>query len=171
MNYINKGKRDILIIPKFDNIDKIQKIREKYDELYNIIMPHITLAFPFKKDISNEELKKKLLEITTDIKPFVVKCKGISIREDKKVNTYYIFLDILEGSNVINQINKRIYENILTDINIDKYNYVPHITLGNTENSNENIILEDEFETIIDTIVVEQIGDNEESIIEFEIKF
>ena len=55
MNYINKGKRDILIIPKFTNVDKIQKIGKKYDELYDVIMPHITLAFPFKKDISNEE--------------------------------------------------------------------------------------------------------------------
>lgn len=47
MNYINKGKRDILIIPKFINVDKIQKIRKEYDELYEVIMPHITLAFPF----------------------------------------------------------------------------------------------------------------------------
>ena len=53
MNYINRGKRDILIIPKFNNINKIQKIREKYDELYDIINPHITLAFPFKSNISN----------------------------------------------------------------------------------------------------------------------
>ena len=58
MNYINSGKRDILIIPKFCNVDKIQKIRKKYDELYNIIMPHITLAFPFENNISNELLKK-----------------------------------------------------------------------------------------------------------------
>ena len=35
MNYINKGKRDILIFPKFNNINKIQSIREKYDELFN----------------------------------------------------------------------------------------------------------------------------------------
>lgn len=27
-NYINKGERDILIIPKFNNIDKIQEIRK-----------------------------------------------------------------------------------------------------------------------------------------------
>lgn len=58
MNYINKGKRDILILPKFDNINEIQKIRKKYDELYDKIMPHITIAFPFRKSISNEELKK-----------------------------------------------------------------------------------------------------------------
>ena len=55
MNYINKGKRDILIIPKFNNIHKIQIIREKYDELFNMIEPHITLAFPFRSNISNEE--------------------------------------------------------------------------------------------------------------------
>ena len=36
MNYINKGKRDILIFPKFKNIDKIQEIRKKYDELAEI---------------------------------------------------------------------------------------------------------------------------------------
>ena len=73
MNYINKGKRDILIIPKFINVDKIQKIRKEYDELYEVIMPHITLAFPFKKDISNEQLKKELLNITKNIKPFKIK--------------------------------------------------------------------------------------------------
>ena len=77
MNYINKGKRDILIIPKFKNIDKIQNIRQRHDELYEKIMPHITLAFPFNKDISNEELKKKLLEITKNIKHFKIKCKEI----------------------------------------------------------------------------------------------
>ena len=64
MNYTNKGKRDILIIPKFNNINKIQIIRKKYDELFNVIVPHITLAFPFKNNISNEELKEKLLNIT-----------------------------------------------------------------------------------------------------------
>ena len=47
MNYINKGKRDILIIPKFKNIDKIQDIRQKYDELYEKIMPHITVLPQF----------------------------------------------------------------------------------------------------------------------------
>lgn len=46
----------------------------------------------------------------------------------------------------------------------------PHITLGNTNNINENINLKEDFETIIDSIVVESIGENEESNIEFEIK-
>ena len=53
MNYINKGKRAILIFPKFKNIDKIQEIRKKYDELAEILLAHITLAFPFENVISN----------------------------------------------------------------------------------------------------------------------
>ena len=170
MNYINKSKRDILIIPKFTNVDKIQEIRKKYDELYDVIMPHITLAFPFKKDISNEELKKELMKITKNIKPFKIKCKGITLKEDKRINTYYIFLNIVEGKELLSEINKKIYQNILNDIDIKKYNYEPHITLGNTNNFYEKIELNDEFETIVDSIVIEQVGENEESIIESEIK-
>ena len=169
MNYKNEGKRDILIIPKFKNINKIQKIREKYDELFNIIEPHITLAFPFKSDISNEELKQQLLNIIKDISPFKIKCKGVTLRKDNRINTYYIFLNIQEGKEVINKINHRIYKNILKDVDIEKYNYEPHITLGSTNNPNEKIEIDEEFETIVDTIIVEQIGKNEESIIEFRI--
>jgi len=32
MKYINRGKRDILIFPQFDNIDEIEKIRKQYNE-------------------------------------------------------------------------------------------------------------------------------------------
>ena len=170
MNYTNKGKRDILIIPKFNNINKIQIIRKKYDELFNVIVQHITLAFPFKNNISNEELKEKLLNITKNIKPFKIRCKGITLREDKKFNTYYIFLNVKEGKELISMINEKIYQEVLSDIDIKEYNYKPHITLGNTNNPTEKIDLDDEFETIIDSILVETIGENEESIIEFEIK-
>ena len=170
MNYINKGKRDILIIPKFDNVTKIQSIRKQYDELFDIIAPHITLAFPFKSDISNEQLKKQLIDISSSIKPFRITCKGITLRKDERINTYYIFLNIIEGKDIINEIHYKIYENILNDIDIKIYNYESHITLGNTNNPNEKIELNEEFAAIVNSIVVEQIGENEESIVEFEIR-
>lgn len=170
MNYLNKGKRDILIIPKFDNINEIQKIRKKYDELYDKIMPHITIAFPFNKSISNEELKKGLQEIMKNIKPFKIKCSGITLKKDEKIQKYYIFLNIVEGKKVIEEIHTQIYKNIMPDIDIEKYNYEPHITLGTIKNKKEKIELNVVFETIIDRILVEQIGENEESIIQFEIK-
>ena len=118
MNYINEGKRDILIIPKFNNIYKIQMIREKYDELFDIIEPHITLAFPFRSNISNEKLRQQLTDIIRNINPFRIKCKGLTLRKDKKINTYYILLNIVEGKEIINEINHKIYENILRDVDI-----------------------------------------------------
>lgn len=110
------------------------------------------------------------MNITKNIKPFKIKCKGITLKKDKRIDTYYIFLNIVEGKELISEINEKIYQNILSDIDIKKYNYDPHITLGNTNNSNEKIELDDEFETIVDSIVIESIGENEESIIEVEIK-
>ena len=101
--------------------------------------------------------------------PFKIKCKGITLKKDEKANTYYIFLNIIEGKEIINKINQKIYQKILNDIDIKKYNYEPHITLGNTNNANEKIEINEEFETIVNSIVVERIGKNEESIIEFEI--
>ena len=85
MNYINEGKRDILIIPKFNNIKTIQEVRRKYDILFDIIAPHITLAFPFKKEISNKKLREQLLNITKNITPFKIKCKGITLKKDEKI--------------------------------------------------------------------------------------
>lgn len=43
MNYINKGKRDILLFPDFSNIQKIENVRKKYDELYGINTNYIFL--------------------------------------------------------------------------------------------------------------------------------
>ena len=102
-----------------------------------------------------------------DVKPFKIKCKGVSIKKDKKVNTFYIFLNIVEGADIIKEINQKIYKDVLNkDILTD---YVPHITLGNIDNDKTIIKLDDEFETVVDNIVVESIGKNEESIIEFNI--
>lgn len=103
------------------------------------------------------------------IKPFKIKCSGITLKKDEKIQKYYIFLNIVEGKENIKKIHKQIYNNIMPDIDIEKYNYEPHITLGTIDNK-EEIELSESFETIIDSIVVEQIGENEESIVQFEIK-
>ncbi len=44
-------KRCIMIFPQFENIEVIDKIRNKYDPLANHLRPHITLVFPFDSNI------------------------------------------------------------------------------------------------------------------------
>lgn len=163
----NKGKRDILIFPKFDNIELIKNIRKKYDPLYSLIMPHITLVFPFSDNISNQELNSKLSKLLENFKPFEVIFKGTSISKDK-----YIFLNQIKGNDEIIKLHDLIYYNILPTHLNSKIEYIPHITLGRL-NNNSNEFLEEfpyKFKTKIDKICIEQIGENEESIIIKEIE-
>ena len=104
----NTLKRDILIFPKFENINKIQKIRNKYDRLANLIAPHITLAFPFSDNMPNEELIAKLSNLLKNYEPFSVTFKGISLSDDN-----YIFLNCIKGYQEIIQLHDEIYKKIL----------------------------------------------------------
>lgn len=169
MNYINRGKRDVLIFPKFKNVDKLQEIREKYDDLANILPPHITLIFPFKNNITNEMLKQRLKQVVNGIKPFKIKCKGITFYKDIEIGKYYIFLNVIDGNNEIRNLHDKIYEKVLFKEQGKQYNYIPHITLGTLDKIDNTIKLDEEFETIIDEFDVESIGEGETSNIEFKI--
>ena len=158
--YANKGKRDILIFPKFKNIDKLQELRNKYDPLVNLIAPHITIAFPFSDNISNEELIKKLAKLLKNFKSFSVIFKGISLSDDN-----YIFLNCIQGYQEIIQLHDKIYEQILPSHFKKSIKYIPHITLGKTNNIEDLSLFEYEFKTTIDEISIELIGEHEESII------
>ena len=163
--YNNNGKRDILIFPKFKNINKIQEIRNKYDSLADLIAPHITLVFPFSDDISNEELIRKLVNLLEDFKPFTIVFKGLSISYDN-----YIFLNCIQGNQEIIQLHDRIYEQILPSHFKNSIKYIPHITLGKANNIQELDSFDYEFKTIVDEISIELIGEHEESIIIKKIK-
>ena len=54
--------RAIMIFPEFKNINIINDIRKKYDPLANLVLPHITLVFPFDSKLTNEELNLYMRE-------------------------------------------------------------------------------------------------------------
>lgn len=158
--YINKGKRDILIFPKFENINKIQELRNKYDPLANLIAPHITIVFPFSDNISNEELIKKITNLLKYFKPFTIVFKGISLSQDN-----YIFLNCIQGNQEIIELHNEIYKQIITSHSKKSSKYIPHITLGRSNDIHELDSFDYEFKTVVDEISIELIGEHEESII------
>lgn len=158
--YNNKNKRDILIFPKFENINLIQDIRNKYDRLSNLVAPHITLAFPFSDEISNEDLITKLSILLQNHSPFYITFKGITLSDDN-----YIFLNCTKGKNEIIKLHDEIYEKILPNHIKKSINYIPHITLGESSNIDELKNFNYEFTTLVDEVSIELIGNNEESII------
>ena len=163
---MNEGKRDILIFPKFSNINNIQNIRLKYDKLATLVPPHITLAFPFSDIISDEDLIIKMKEVLIDTEPFRISFKGITVSQEKN-----IFLNCIEGNNEIIKLHNEIYSKILNKHNKRVVNYIPHITLGKAEKIGELKEFDDTFTTIVNEIIIEKIGENEESIIIKKIKF
>lgn len=167
MKYINKGKRDILIFPQFTNIEKIENIRKQYDELYKILPPHITLAFPFESSMSNDELKDRLMQVLKSVEPFEIVMTGVSLHKDENIKTNYIFLNVVSGVKEIKILHNEIYEKVLNQKM--SFEYIPHITLGTTENEQIEFELNNKFKTIVTKVFVEEIGENEESNVLFEV--
>lgn len=150
------------------NQNIIDVIRKKNDSLYNLVKPHITLFFPFQDKISNIELENKLEEYLIKIKPFKLILQGISTQKDNFGN--YIFLNVKDGRKQIIDIYKNLYMNIWGQEK--NYPYVPHMTIGKLQ-SKEKMIkayedikgLDISFETFVDEIFVEEIGNQGESLI------
>ncbi|MBP5493016.1 MAG: 2'-5' RNA ligase family protein [Clostridiales bacterium] len=152
----------------FPNIDKIKEIQKKYYDIADKIDPHIAVVFPFDSDISDEELYEKLSKVVENYKPFKIKCHGVSTPVGEP---NYRFLDVVENRDIIKKMSDDIYKSIIPEHleHRDKHNYVPHISLANMPLDKE-IELDDTFEMIVDSLYVERIGSNDESIKLYDIR-
>lgn len=161
-------ERTIMIFPQFDNQKIIDEIRAKYDPLCHLVKPHITLVFPFKSDISDADLRLKLDESLKSSRPFSLILQGISRHKDEYGN--YIFLNVIKGSEELIDLHNNLYLHIFGN----RYDgsFMPHMTVGNLDSPEQmeeayNSVkgIDDRFETIIDKVSVEMIGEHGESII------
>lgn len=165
--------RTIMIFPEFENIDVINDIRKKYDPLVDLVLPHITLVFPFDSELTNDELSIYLKECLSGIQPFKIELEGFS----KQVNKYgnYLLLNVVQGMDVIKYIHEKLYEDKLKQFDAG-FDYVPHMTVGKVASIELNKAFEDvnkyndKFGTVVNKISVEMIGEHEESIIIIEHK-
>ena len=162
MSFNNTNKRDILIMVNFPNIEKIKNIQKKYYDIADKIEPHIAVAFPFDSKITDEELYNKLSNVLSKYKPFKIVCHGVSTPVGE---SNYRFLNIIENKEIIKNMSDDIYTNIIPEHleYRNRYNYDPHISLANKPLDKE-IELNDTFEMVVDSLYVERIGDNDESV-------
>jgi 2'-5' RNA ligase len=161
--------RTIMIFPELENINIINDIRKKYDPLADVLLPHITLVFPFDSTLNNNELTLYLEECLRDIHPFKVELNGFSKQQNKFGN--YLMIDVVKGIDVIKIIHDRLYRDQLKPFEPD-YDYVPHMTVGRVSSMEllDKAFAEVDgcnykFRTEVNKITVEMIGEHEESII------
>jgi len=166
--------RCIHVFPRFKEIDMIESIRKKYDYLYGLIEPHITLVFPFESDISSEVLKRDVELKLMEFKPFKLSTSHVEVSGDYG---YYLFLLIDQGKDILKSLSEELYQGQLKPYQAS-WDYKPHITIGRFENGKDMLAayndissLEVSFETVVDRVYIEVIGDKEESIIDYTIEF
>lgn len=159
-------ERTIMIFPQFSNQEIINEIRKKYDPLYNLVSPHITLVFPFKSSMPNEILSQKLEECLKETVSFSLVLQGISRQKDVYGN--YIFLNVKKGSREIVEIHNSLYKDIFGEP--CDWPYVPHMTIGNLDSADKMEQAYDSikdmdtcFGTVVEKVSVEMIGSNGES--------
>lgn len=163
--------RTILLFLHNMSIDKIESTREKHDPLFRLIPPHITIVFPFKSNISNDELKSHILNLS----------KGVGKIEIEFANRItsvgnYLFLEVEGGKEQIEELHDLLYTGPLIQFLKEDIPYIPHVTVGRKESAElaaevakEIHSFPQKLQCVIDRISVERIGENGESIIEFEV--
>ena len=168
------ARRTILIFPNFPNIEVISRIRDTYDPLAKLVAPHITVVFPIESEISDEELRDFLERKLEHVRPFHIRLQGVIKKEDAFGN--YLFLQVKEGRDELRQIHDLLYSDELEEYDYG-FPYEPHMTIGKLETAQDlqeayTAVqgINDFFATTVDTISVEMIGDQEESMILFEKK-
>ncbi|RLQ94365.1 2'-5' RNA ligase family protein [Falsibacillus albus] len=124
--------RSICLFPQFNNIKLINAIRKKYDSLYKIVPPHITLIFPFRSEISTSELKAHMENVLLEENTFNITLKGITGSEGG-----YLFLGVKEGNDSIIRLHDKLYGGMLAQFYNRKISYLPHMTVGRVHNEHE----------------------------------
>lgn len=163
-------KRTIMILPEFENMEYIDKLRRKYDPLANKVRPHITLVFPFESELSRDEILEIFERRLSEVKPFTICLHGLS------TSGRWLFLNLIEGADDVTRIHEALYERDFLECKpVWLSKYAPHITVGVLDSPEEaQAMCESEkgfghiFTCVVDRVTVEIIGCDEESIIEAE---
>lgn len=126
--------RTIMIFPEFEKMDIIDRIRDKFDPLAQLVRPYITLVFPFENEMSNEEIEEILIKRLHNVNPFEIVLKGISLQVDKYGNA--LFLDVQKGAEDICYIHEVLCKNEFKQFDSDII-FKPHTTIGKFQTEKE----------------------------------
>ena len=153
------------LFPQFADMDGIEHARARYDPLFGLIPPHITLVFPFDAEtdalIAAMEQARKILQNTA---PFRLETKSIERQND------FLWLLCGCGKEEITHLHDELYTHAFAAWYAPEYVYVPHITLGRGKNLPEDLMLHGQS-CMVDSAVLERICDDERSEILETIRF
>lgn len=113
-----------------DSTPEIDAVCAKYDPVFRLVGPHITLVFPFKSEIDNTEVIKHIDRVSKQYPLKDLELYGISRYGDE-----YMFLNIKTGFKKLTSLHDILYNGILAEFKNQDIPYIPHVTVGRISNT------------------------------------
>lgn len=117
-------KRAILIFP-VGNLEQIETVRQRFDPLWGLIPPHITLVFPFRSSLSTRDISEHVVTACAGVAPFAISLAGPALHENR-----YLLLDVEQGRGQLLELHDQLYQGMLSQHRPAKDVRFPHLTIG-----------------------------------------
>lgn len=116
--------RSIAIYPSFNREYEIQRVRNQFDHLADVVRHHATLVFPFDSALSTEDLRIHMKSALQNMHPF-----RLTLGSPLAVgNTVQI--PVVNGACALTVMHDRLYSGILRSFLREDIPYRPHVTVG-----------------------------------------
>jgi len=126
------------------DFDKIENFRRQHDSQYNLIRPHFTLVFPVAGVDVKELIAGTRRQVNgTDRISFSI--HEAVIHEDSFDDQHRLFLVPTEGYDQLVHLHDKLYSSHLREHLKSDLAYIPHITIGISQDKNRIQKLKDEW--------------------------
>lgn len=129
----------VIAYPELEKSDFgwIQEYRQKYDRQYALVKPHVTLVFPVH-DIEQEAFINEIENRLKSFQSFDFIVRAATINKDDSGNYFHEFLVPDEGFSNVVKLHDRLYAGLLADHLRYDIDFIPHISIGDSEDASDS---------------------------------
>ncbi len=117
----------------------VAPLRERFDPLYNLVAPHITLVFPFETNRPLDELTNQIKSETENQKSFLVQLESIG---DFYPDSPTVYWNVTRNDQ-LSELYYRLY--VRLGMPIPKKQYLPHVTVAREISQHRLIVVKEEL--------------------------
>ena len=124
----------IIAVPRFapDDLERIDRIRSRYDPQRNVVAPHFTLVFPCKADPVDAVLERAAHVASRTVPVGFVLRSALAVK-DTFTAASHVFLIPDEGSSAVVALHSSLNSDQLAPIARPDIIFTPHVTVAALE--------------------------------------
>jgi len=128
------GQRGLVVFPPLRISAQIDRWRRIYDPLFELVPPHITVAYPpFVPEEDWPAVQPALARCLSSFSPFRIRLQGLGVFSG---DTFVLWLRPEDGGTLA-RLRARVAEEFPQYVPALPFDYVPHLTIGCFETEDE----------------------------------